>query len=310
VCLLRDEPPVGQLNLEHAENLAGTGRLQDVARLLARTRQRVRAFRLAPRLRQVVRGDPALNRVAVTVLPNFEVHVEAPSYPDRELATLYSWCRQEKEDGPAHLLCIDRKMTVEWAAQQAGAPAIAATLEKLSGRPLPANVAHEVREWCHLGDQLVLYEGIAVVEVRGDERLQATVRQEMGALAVGDGPPGFVLAREPDRVLEVLERSERVPLSVSHRSKRFTAKDGVLAAGESAPGKQAPALPIARLSVEDFAGYRSGDPACLKAIQEELLKDGVPSHLGDGLLLVPATGVPRVRKALRRLRNRYRIELE
>jgi len=127
--------------------------------------ERVRAFRLTPRLAQVVRGDPSLDRVSVTVLADFSVLVEAPSWPDRELDQLNRYCVPVKEEWPTHALRIDRKRVLAWVAAQPEAPPIAPTLQALTGRALPGNVAAELDAWAGHAEKLTVLEGVTLVEL-------------------------------------------------------------------------------------------------------------------------------------------------
>ncbi|MCI0586584.1 MAG: hypothetical protein L0323_07065 [Planctomycetes bacterium] len=273
----------------------------------------VRAFRLAPRLRQIVRGEKEISRVSVTVLPNFEVLVEAPSYPERELEALAPLCERIREDGPVHILRLDREAVLVLAAAAPSAPPVEALLERLSGRALPPNVAAEVRSWCGRAEKLALYEEVALVEVRGPAGLTETVRGELGRLVVDDRPAGFLLARDPESTVGVLERRLRFPIVVTHGESRFAATDGPFGAPpEAEPERPSPApRKRARLSAEDLVGYRSEDRALLEALHGLLAGAGVACSLleGGSLLLMPASGLPRLRSSLRRLADRFDVDL-
>ncbi|MBI5488129.1 MAG: hypothetical protein HY905_12420 [Deltaproteobacteria bacterium] len=275
----------------------------------------IRAFRLTPRLRQVVRSDPELARVKVTVLPNFEVVVEAPSFPDRELDALSPFCVRVKEDGPTHLLRLDRKTVVTLAASRKTAPPVPEVLQRLAGTPPPANVAAEIRDWLGQADKLVVYEDCALVELRGAEGLSASVRDELGALVAESCAREFLLARKPERTVSVLEQRGRAPLVVIHRKGRFATCDGPLGAG-AAPLEPAANVAVpapkkrVRLTVTDLVGYRCDDPALLAALHASLQTSAACQLVErEGLLLVPATDLPKVRAALKRLENRFDVDL-
>jgi hypothetical protein len=279
----------------------------------------VRAVRLTPRLRQVFRGEAELSRVSVTVLPTFEVLVEAPSYPDRELEALLPFCSLDKEDGPTHLFRLEREAVLKLATSERPGPSPAKILERQSGRPLPANVAAELRGWGEHAQKLTLYEGLALVELRGQPELAAQVRAELGKLVVEDRLPGFLLVREPDRVETVLEKSLRVPIRVAHRPDRFAKTAGALGT-RAEPGPEVLAAPQAarspvrraQLSVQDLVGYRTTEPEILPALHELLEQGGSASLLVDEgrLLLVPAADLQLVRAALRRLGTRFEVDVQ
>ena len=275
----------------------------------------VGAFRITPRLRQVVQGDPALQRVGLTVLPNFDVLVEAPSWPDAQLAALSPWCVRLKEDGPTHLLRLDRKKALTCLASQPSPPSLRSTLAQMSDKPLPANVATELDAWCGHAQKLTLYENVTLVEVRGE--LRGEVRAELGQLVIDDRPKGFLLASDGTRALSVLEQRQRVPQEVRHPAKRFGTCAGPL--GSPLPKAEArppqPALPArkrARISVQDMVAYRVQDADLLSAIQQALARSGRSCHLlaDEGLLMFEVSELPHVRSALKHLETRFDVQLE
>ena len=275
----------------------------------------IRPFRLTPRLRQLVRGDPGISPVRVTVLPNFDVVVEAPSYPDRELDALAPFCVRIKEDGPTHLLRLDRKTVVSLAASRKNPPRILETIERLTHAPPPANVAAEIQDWLGHADKLVVYEDCALIELRGPDGLGAAVRSELRALVADECSPAFVLARKPERALSVLEQRARAPLAVTHRADGFASCPGPLGAGAAAPRTEPPAerpkpKKRVRLTVADLVGYRCDDPDLLATLHASL-KQSVACRLveQEGLLVVPAADLPKVRAALKRLEDRFDVEL-
>lgn len=271
--------------------------------------ERVRAFRLAPKLAQVVRGDPALDRVSVTVLADFNVIVEAPAWPDRELDQLNRYCVPVKEEWPTHALRIDRKRVIAWVAAQPEAPPIASALQALTGRALPGNVAAELDAWSGHAEKLTVLEGVTLVELLGPEA--DAVRAELGNLVLAEGPKGFAVTRDAERTVAVLEQRQRVPRVVAHAPTSFAPGAGRLCTPARAP--RAPAAPKRRratFAVDDLVGCRSDDPKLLKALFDALDAAGHGPRLiaAEGLLLVRATDLPRVRAALRTLADRFDVE--
>ncbi len=272
---------------------------------------RVRAFRLTPRLAQVVRGDAGLNRVSVTVLPDFQVIVEAPSWPDREIEVLAQLCVTVKEDGPIHHLKIDRKQVVAWAAGQREDGGAKTLLETLSGRPMPGNVSSELDAWCGHAEKLTVLENVAVVELRGPDA--DAVRGELGKLVVDQGSRGFVVTTDPERTVAVLEQRQRVPRVITHGKARFAECDGLLGAPARSSRRAVPAPPQrrrARVGLEDLVGVRSDDPKLLIALRDALVeaKCWCNALRDDKVLLVRAKDLLLMRTALRRLADRFEVD--
>lgn len=272
-------------------------------------RERVRAFKLTPGLAQVVRADPALDQVSVTVREDFEVVVEAPSWPDQELDQLRPFCVTLAEEPPTHRLRIDQKRAVAWAATRPEAHPIAPILFALTRGSLPESVAAAVDAWSGHAHKLTVLEDVTLIELLGPEA--DAVRAELGALALPDAPPGFAVTRDPKRAVAVLEEKLRVPVVVTHEATGFSAGPGKLCAPKRA--LRAPAAPAKRrasFAVEDLVGCRSDDAKLLKALHEALTEAKIDARMitGEGLLLVRAAELPQVRAALRRLGDRFEVD--
>ncbi|MBI3268478.1 MAG: hypothetical protein HYZ53_05605 [Planctomycetes bacterium] len=301
--------------------------------------ERLRAFRLTQRFFLVLRKDPALDRVLARVLPNHEVLLEAPSYPDRELAKLAPFVASVKEEWPMHHLRLDRQKVVEAVAADPAHRGVAEVLEELTGAALPANVAAELAEWCGHGEKATLYEAAGLLQVR-DAGERDAVRAALGDLVLDDRAAGYLIVRNPTKAFARLEEGGWVPQRVSHGESAFTARGlgSDLLAGEGAgppggrvgaagggsgmgsegdaptPGEPAPTqLPprrVVRFATEDMVAYRCEDAEFLAALRDALVEVGEACRLLDGEkeLLVRAAALPRVRAALRRVGDRFEIE--
>jgi len=146
--------------------------------------------------------------------------------------------------------------------------------------------------------------------------LQQQVSAELGKLVVDDRARGMLVARDPERTIGVLEQRERVPIVFRHAPSGFAACDGPLGAATTAREAErdpsaSPAPRSVRLEAQDLVGYRAEDAGFLKALHGALERAGVACQLvAEGcLLLVPASDLGRVRTALRRLEDRFDVEL-
>ena len=274
--------------------------------------ERLRAFRLTRRMFQVLAGDAELDRVKVTVLPTFEVLVEAPSYPTGTLHALEPYTVLEREEGALHRLRIERNRVVAAAAAAPEARPVAELLAELTGSTLPDNVAVELDTWSRRGDQVVLYDGLGLVEFRGAKRDRRAALSELGELVVEADANGFALVREPDRALRLLAAGGHVPVLVKHPAERLASHDSKRAAGASGRGSRRPApqRPQVRVAAEDLVGYRSPDRSFLKALHEALADTAPCTLVGDDLLLFAAAELPQVRSAVRSLSQRFDVRFE
>jgi hypothetical protein len=281
-------------------------------------RERLCGFRLTRRLRQVVCRDPELNRVKVTVLPTFEVLVEASSYPEGILETLTSYAEPLREDGPLHTLRLERKKVVDSAAQDPKGPSASHVLQALAGSPLPENVASELAAWSGHGEKVTFYEGFGLVELGGGEAERRGVLEDLGAL-VAEKLGSWAIVRHPDKALGLLEKRGRVPLRVKHRDGGFASSPGRWSAREGkgpkgtksdgSGGRQPPSRLAVRLEAEDLIGYRSSDPSLLAALEEALRGKARTAIVCGELFVVSAAALPELRKTLRRLAERFEVTI-
>jgi hypothetical protein len=273
--------------------------------------ERLLAFRLDPWFFGVMGDDPLPERVNVTVLPNFDVIIDALSYPETTLAKIEPYAVLASEDGPVLRLRLDRKKVINASAGGARPPA--EVLGALTGKPVPANVAAELESWCGHAEKLVFFgDHVALCELRGAPR---DVLEDVREYLIDTGEGGFAFVRSPEKVFDQLEQKLHVPARVTHPEKRFAAA-GFFAAESLAAARQQgtrkkPPLKV-RLQSEDLAGFRSPYRPLLEALYEALRDSAATcllSEAGD-LLIVSAAALPKLRATLRGLSDRFEVETE
>ena len=146
------------------------------------------AFRITERLRRAVRREIAEPKV--TVLPNFEVHVESLFFPARTEAQLRP-LGELVQRGIVTVFKLTKPKVAAALAAQADQNAIE-TLKALSGRELPPNVEHELRDWAGHSEKFILYEGFGVFEGRREATgvgrfVVETISPSLCARAFGGG---------------------------------------------------------------------------------------------------------------------------
>jgi hypothetical protein len=273
------------------------------------------AFRLTPRFFQVMNSDPVLDRVNLNVLPNYEIVIDAPSYPDRHLEVLSPYTVFLEEDGPIHRLRLDRKKVVETAAANPRAKPADQVLREFSGKPLPGNVASELESWTGHAEKLTIYEGMGLLELRGDEAHRRQILSDLGNLAQESAHGKWVVVSKPAQAFDILEGNSRVPIRIAHPELHFSSQAGTLghcAAPAASAQRPVPARPRpvkASLHQEDLVGYRCSHPALLAALHEALQGEtSLCMMAGEDLLIVSASTLPKLRAALRRLSDRFEVD--
>jgi hypothetical protein len=279
--------------------------------------ERLRAFRLTPRFFQMMRQDAELDRVKVTVLPTFEVLVEAPSYPEVTLEALSPYTKLIKEDGPVHRLRLEQRQVVEVAAQNPRASSLSELLKRLSGSPLPENVATEIAGWSGRGEKVVLYEDFGLLELGVDSKARGVVLGDLGKLLADKRLDGFALVRDPERAFARLEERHHVPIRIKHSASALASCAGRLgAASARAQPQKVERRPQARatrvsLEAEDLVGYHASDASLLPVLHELLQAEAKTCIVaGDNLLVISAKDLPRLRAALRKVSDRFEVTLE
>ncbi len=272
--------------------------------------ERLLAFRLTPWFFAVMSDDPLIERVNVTVLPNFDIIIDALSYPETTLAKLEPYAVLNGEDGPVLRLRLDRKKVIDAAA--GGARPAAEVLAALTGKPIPANVAAELEAWSGHGEKLVFFaDNVALLELRGGA--QHEVLEDVREYLVDPGEGGFALVRSPEKVFERLEQKLHVPARAMHHERRF-ASVGVFASAPAAqeqPMRKEAPLKV-RMTSEDLVGFRSSYRPLLEALHDALREAAETCLIPDSgnILVVSAAALPKLRAALRGLSDRFEVETE
>ena len=260
------------------------------------------AFRITERLRQAVRREVAEPKV--TVLPNFEVHVESPFFPARTEVQL-SPLGELVQRGIVTVFKLTKPKVAAALAAQADQNAIE-TLKALTGRELPPNVEHELRDWAGHSEKFILYEGFGVLEGR---------REAAGAdrFVVETISPNLALVHSADALYRHLEAAEQVPLRIRHSDNAFAAPAHVRslmapsAAPRSAPGKR----PVkVKRSLRTTLWFADGEAHA--AFCQLLLDDKCVLAVDRRALTVsyPPQAEPRVKECMRKLKETYTLAVE
>jgi len=172
----------------------------------------LQAFRVQGRFQQLMRNEEITPKV--TILPNFEIHIESLFYAPGLMHQLQPFASVVTEDKVSILKLEKQQVKAALAADDS--LELIPFLQKLTSRPLPQNVLIELEEWVGQADLFMLYSDFALLE--GDRRLPETKE-----FVVEQISPQLRLIRQPDKLFHALEQAERVPLSVRHADNRLAA---------------------------------------------------------------------------------------
>lgn len=172
-------------------------------------RNYLQAFRIHDFFHQFMQAT--LAEPDVTVQPNYEVHVESPVYPAALLARLEPLTDLVRADRVTVLKLDKRKVT----AALANDPTldVLALLTRLSKHDLPQNIRIEIEEWAGQSDNFVLYTGFGLLE---SDKAQQPLADPFTVESI---TPTVRIVRAPAQLFRALEKSEAVPLRVTHFDK-------------------------------------------------------------------------------------------
>ena len=260
------------------------------------------AFRITERIWRAVRREVAEPKV--TVLPNFEVHVESLFFPARTEAQLRP-LGELVQRGIVTVFKLTKPKVAAALAAQSDQNAIE-TLKALSGRELPPNVEHELRDWAGHSEKFILYEGFGVLE----GRREAT---GAGRFVVETISPSLALVHSAEALYRHLESAEQVPLRIRHSDNALAAPAYVQS--RIAPTAAPPSAPVKRpvkvkRSLRTTLWFADGEA---HAAFCQLLLDAKCVLAADRRALTvsyPPQAEPQVKECLRKLNETYALAVE
>lgn len=166
---------------------------------------RIRAFKVTDRFRQAIQQQ--IREPVVTVLPNFEIHVESLFYPVRVINTLLLFCDFKGSDIHTIMKLSRKKVIASLAADDLSDPV--KSLRELTRQPLPGNVVNELESWSRHAETFLLYKGFSLLEGKGTAKY---IRDYI----VEKASPDIHIIRSPEKVYRQLETAQQVPLLIKH----------------------------------------------------------------------------------------------
>ena len=125
---------------------------------------RLQAFRVTERLLSVMRRD--IHEPRVTVLPNFEIHLDSLFYPAEALSKLRKAGDLIAEG--AHTVLKLRKNKVAALTAEDSSADVMTLLKDITSDIIPANVQRELEGWVEHAEKFTLYDGFGLLEGETD----------------------------------------------------------------------------------------------------------------------------------------------
>ena len=171
---------------------------------------KLQAFRVTDR------GACALNQAIkeadISLLPNYEIHIDSLFYPAGRLHPLLELCDVVQE-GPHTVLKLVKKKVVKKCAADTELNVI--DLFQESGiRAIPANVKQELAAWAGHADNFVVYQGFGLLE----GKISKDTADRFAAVSIAADTH---IVRKPQNLFNHLEQDQKVPTYVKHSDRAF-----------------------------------------------------------------------------------------
>jgi hypothetical protein len=260
------------------------------------------AFRVTERLRRTIHKEIAAPKV--TVLPNFEVHVESLFFSaqiERDLHPLSELVQR----GIATVFKLRRSKVAAALAADPEADAIA-TLKFLSKRELPPNVEQELTDWGGHSEKFVLYEGFGLLE----GRREGTHADQFIEEAIS---PDFAIVRRTEKLYQDLETAELVPIKIRHGDKALKASEqGRSRLAPAASPRRAPARRPIKVKRSVRTTLWFADAEAHAAFCKVLLdaKCAVPTDPRALTVSYARKDEPLIKECLKKLSQEYALSIE
>jgi len=166
---------------------------------------KLRAFRVADRL--LCAMNKSIKEPEITVLPNYEIHVNSVFYPAKALDRLLDLCDVVTEDVHTVLKLAKKKVIQQLADNER--LDVNGLLKGLSVHDIPANIKKEIAAWSEHADNFTVYQGFGLLEGNMDK----DCAERFASVAIA---PDVNIVRDPQKLYEHLEKAEKIPVYVNH----------------------------------------------------------------------------------------------
>jgi hypothetical protein len=165
----------------------------------------LKAFRVNDRFLRVMNRE--IRKPKVTVLPNFEIHVDSDIYPVNVMAQLTPFADVIADD-VAIVLKLKKKKVAAQIVEHEDLNVIS-LLDELAEKKLPPNILTHLEDWTAHAEMFTLFDGFGLLEC--DEKLGLA-----DGFTVENITPNIKIVRSPAKLFAQLESAELVPVLVKH----------------------------------------------------------------------------------------------
>ncbi len=166
---------------------------------------KLRAFRVTDRL--LCAMNKSIKEPEITVLPNYEIHVNSMFYPAKALDRLFDLCNIVTEDVHTVLKLAKKKVIEQLAVNER--LDVNGLLKGLSVHDIPVNVKKEIAAWAEHADNFTVYQGFGLLEGNMDK----DSAEQFASVALA---PDVNIVRDPQKLYKHLEKAGKIPIYVNH----------------------------------------------------------------------------------------------
>ncbi len=272
----------------------------------------IKSFTITGKLQFLIKNNyPELGHVKFTLTPDYKLFVESFLYPDRELRMLEPYTKELSSEQNLTVLSLDRKKTVSNLAEN---PQLTDVLDILLslGINVPENIKIELKEWSRSADKLIVYENVALLEMRSKHtKDKEDVLNQLSPYLVDKGTKSFAVIKKAKTVFSILQKMELVPALVSHTNKSISVS-GKKSNSKAMPKTSAKALKKVSLEERPFIALHSNDKSFLAKLNKALIEVGIPHVIKDqssGYILIPEGDRKKIHQAIRKLNKEFDITI-
>jgi hypothetical protein len=172
---------------------------------------------------------PAVEGGRIVLQPNFHLVAFGP-VPEVDLIEMERFADRVSADRAVELTLTRESV---YRAQQAGmgAAEVSAALTRLTGAPIPQNVARSLAEWQAAHERVVVYRHVSLLQTADEPALAALTAGDVGRRALRPLAPNLALIRDEPALAQRLLAVGVAPVIGHDRSGRGTlalADDGVV----------------------------------------------------------------------------------
>ena len=272
----------------------------------------IKSFSITKKLPFLIKNKyPELGHVKFTLTPDYKLFVESFLCPDRELKMLEPYTKEQSSEQNLTVLKVDREKTVTNLAEN---PQLTDVLDILLnlGINVPKNIEIELKEWTRSADKLIVYDNVALLEMRSKQKKEKEdILIQLDQHLVDKGTESFAVIKNAKTVFSILQQMELVPSLVTHTNKMISVS-GKKSSNKAKPKTSEKALKKVSLEETPFIALHANEKSFLTKLNKALIETGIQHVIKDqssGYILIPESDRKIIHQVIRKLNKEFDISI-